>query len=78
MVIGMKTQFQSSKLGRLSTNLKSNKIEFADNATYIGLLAKEESCWDGCILELCKARLTTFNFFSDWMKYNVDQFDYKP
>ena len=54
MVMGAKAQLQSLNLDQLSINLDSNKIEFVNNAKYLGLLVKDDLSWDDHILELCK------------------------
>ena len=59
MVIGSKAKLQSLNIVQFSINQDSNKIEFVNQATYLGLLMKDELSWDDQILQLRK----TINYY---------------
>ena len=59
MAIDSKAQLQSLNLDQFPISLDSNKIEFANQAKYLGLLVKDDLSWDDHILQTCK----TMNYY---------------
>ena len=54
MVIGSKWQLKSLNLDDFTISVDSDKLLLAKQAKYLGLWVRNDLCWDGHILELCR------------------------